>query len=116
MVSSIVIRNRVPVLAIASHIPQSEVGLNYFQETHPENLFKECSCFCELVSNPKQMPEILFRAMNAAIGNQDVAVIVLPGDVGSYGNGNRRSYLYGTNLVYLISFHNTMTSKKWLLI
>lgn len=74
-------RNRVPVLAIASHIPQSEVGLNYFQETHPENLFKECSCFCELVSNPKQMPEILFRAMNAAIGNRDVAVIVLPGDV-----------------------------------
>ena len=74
-------RNRVPVLAIASHIPQSEVGLNYFQETHPENLFKECSCFCELVSNPKQMPEILFRAMNAAVGNQDVAVIVLPGDV-----------------------------------
>ena len=74
-------RNRVPVLAIASHIPQSEVGLNYFQETHPENLFKECSCFCELVSHPKQMPEILFRAMNAAVGNQDVAVIVLPGDV-----------------------------------
>ena len=74
-------RNRVPVLAIASHIPQSEVGLNYFQETHPENLFKECSCFCELISNQKQMPEILFRAMNAAVGNQDVAVIVLPGDV-----------------------------------
>ena len=74
-------RNRVPVLAIASHIPQSEVGLNYFQETHPENLFKECSCICELISNPKQMPEILFRAMNAAVGNQDVAVIVLPGDV-----------------------------------
>lgn len=74
-------RNRVPVLAIASHIPQSEVGLNYFQETHPENLFKECSCFCELISIPKQMPEILFRAMNAAVGNQDVAVIVLPGDV-----------------------------------
>ena len=74
-------RNRVPVLAIASHIPQSEVGLNYFQETHPENLFKECSSFCELISNPKQMPEILFRAMNAAVGNQDVAVIVLPGDV-----------------------------------
>ena len=74
-------RNRVPVLAIASHIPQSEVGLNYFQETQPENLFKECSCFCELISNPKQMPEILFRAMNAAVGNQDVAVIVLPGDV-----------------------------------
>ena len=74
-------RNRVPVLAIASHIPQSEVGLNYFQETHPQNLFKECSVFAELVSSPKQMPEILFRAMNAAIGLRGVAVVVLPGDV-----------------------------------
>lgn len=74
-------RNRVPVLAIASHIPQSEVGLNYFQETHPQELFKECSDFCELISSPKQMPEILFRAMNTAIGKQGVAVIVLPGDV-----------------------------------
>ena len=100
-------RNRVPVLAIASHIPQSEVGLNYFQETHPENLFKECSCFCELVSNPKQMPEILFRAMNAAVGNQDVAVIVLPGDVA----------VMEMEIDELpILFHNEKILKKWLLI
>ncbi|MDO4637936.1 MAG: ubiquinone-dependent pyruvate dehydrogenase [Lautropia sp.] len=74
-------RNRVPVLAIAAHIPSTEIGLGYFQETHPQALFRECADFVELVSNPAQMPEILFRAMNTAIGRQGVSVLVLPGDV-----------------------------------
>jgi pyruvate dehydrogenase (quinone) len=74
-------RNHVPVLAIAAHIPSSEVGLGYFQETHPQELFRECSCFVELVSNPAQMPEILHRALNTAIGRSGVAVLVIPGDV-----------------------------------
>lgn len=74
-------RNHVPVLAIASHIPSSEIGLDYFQETHPQDLFKECSDFCELVTNPKQMPEVLHRAMSTALSKRTVAVIVLPGDV-----------------------------------
>ena len=74
-------RNHVPVLAIAAHIPSSEIGLSYFQETHPQELFKECSHFVELVSNPAQMPEVLHRAMRAAILQRGVAVIVIPGDV-----------------------------------
>jgi pyruvate dehydrogenase (quinone) len=74
-------RNRVPVLAIAAHIPSTEIGLNYFQETHPTELFRECSHFVELVSDPRQMPEILHRAMRAAIGQRGVAVLVVPGDV-----------------------------------
>ena len=74
-------RNRVPVLAIAAHIPSTEIGLGYFQEPHPQALFRECADFVELVSNPAQMPEILYRAMNTAIGKQGVAVLVLPGDV-----------------------------------
>ena len=74
-------RNRVPVLAIASHIPSSEIGLGYFQETHPTELFRECSHFCEMVTNPAQMPELLHRAMRTAIGERGVAVLVVPGDV-----------------------------------
>ncbi|WDF72563.1 ubiquinone-dependent pyruvate dehydrogenase [Novosphingobium sp. KACC 22771] len=74
-------RNHVPVLAIAAHIPSTEIGLGYFQETHPQELFRECSHFVELVTNPKQMPEVLHRAMRAAIGKQGVAVVVIPGDV-----------------------------------
>lgn len=74
-------RNKVPVLAIASHIPSSEIGLGYFQETHPTELFRECSHFCEMVTNAKQMPELLHRAMRSAIGERGVAVLVVPGDV-----------------------------------
>lgn len=74
-------RNHVPVLAIAAHIPSSEIGLGYFQETHPQELFRECSHFVELVTNPAQMPEVMHRAMRAAIGKRGVAVIVVPGDV-----------------------------------
>ncbi|WP_447892464.1 ubiquinone-dependent pyruvate dehydrogenase [Pseudomonas marginalis] len=74
-------RNHVPVLAIAAQIPSSEIGLNYFQETHPQELFKECSHFIELVTNPEQMPHVLHRAMRSAVLNRGVAVVVIPGDV-----------------------------------
>ena len=74
-------RNHVPVLAIAAHIPSSEIGLNYFQETHPTELFRECSHFCEMVQDPRQMPELLHRAIRTAIGKRGVAVLVIPGDV-----------------------------------
>ncbi len=74
-------RNQVPVLAIAAHIPSSEIGSGYFQETHPEELFRECSHYCELVSNPEQLPQVLGIAMRKAILNRGVSVIVLPGDV-----------------------------------
>lgn len=74
-------RNHVPVLAIAAHIPSSEIGLNYFQETHPQELFRECADFVELISNPAQLPEMLHRALNIAVGKNGVSVLVLPGDV-----------------------------------
>jgi len=74
-------RNHVPVLAIASHIPSHEIGSGYFQETHPQDLFKECSVYCELVSHPEQMPHVLEIAMRQAILQQGVAVVVLPGDI-----------------------------------
>ncbi|MBU2978092.1 ubiquinone-dependent pyruvate dehydrogenase [Alteromonas sp. C1M14] len=74
-------RNRVPVLAIVSHIPSTQIGSLYFQETHPETLFQECSVFCEMLSNPAQMPQLLESAMRQAILHNDVAVIILPGDI-----------------------------------
>ncbi len=74
-------RSRVPVLGIAAHIPSPEIGSGYFQETHPENLFKECSHYCELVSSPAQMPRALEIGIRAAVGQRGVSVIVIPGDV-----------------------------------
>src|SRR6201991_681892 len=74
-------RSRVPVLGIAAHIPSAEIGSGYFQETHPETLFKECSHYCELVSHPEQLPSVMESAIRAAVGHRGVAVVVIPGDV-----------------------------------
>src|SRR6201997_1449569 len=74
-------RNRVPVLAIAAQIPSAEMGSNYFQETHPEHLFAQCSHYCELVSEPSQMPRVLEIAMQTAISKRGVSVVALPGDI-----------------------------------
>jgi len=74
-------RSRVPVLAIAAHIPSSEIGAGYFQETHPQSLFQECSHYCELVSGTNQMPRILEVAIREAVGKRGVSVVVIPGDV-----------------------------------
>ncbi|MCK1478222.1 ubiquinone-dependent pyruvate dehydrogenase [Bradyrhizobium sp. 197] len=74
-------RSRVPVLAIAAHIPSAEIGFGYFQETHPENLFRECSHYCELVSNANQMPRAVEIGIREALGKRGVSVIVIPGDV-----------------------------------
>jgi pyruvate dehydrogenase (quinone) len=74
-------RTRTPVLAIAAHIPSGEIGGGYFQETHPQNLFRECSHYCELVSDVSQLPYVLENAIRAAVGQRGVAVVVIPGDV-----------------------------------
>jgi pyruvate dehydrogenase (quinone) len=74
-------RSRAPVLAIAAQIPSAELGAGYFQETHPERLFKECSHYCELISGAHQMPRTLEIAIRHAIGDRGVSVVVVPGDI-----------------------------------
>ena len=74
-------RSRVPVLAIAAQIPREEIGSGYFQETHPQDLFRECSVYCELVSIPGQLPRVLEIAMRTALARGGVAVVVIPGEI-----------------------------------
>ncbi|WP_326826340.1 pyruvate dehydrogenase [Streptosporangium sp. NBC_01756] len=74
-------RSGAPVLALASHIPSAQIGTGFFQETHPERLFVECSGFCEMISTAGQMPRVLRTAVQHALGHSGVAVVVLPGDV-----------------------------------
>ncbi|MEU3277592.1 pyruvate dehydrogenase [Streptomyces antibioticus] len=76
-------RSMAPVLALASQIPSAEIGLGYFQETHPDQLFRECSHYSELISNPKQMPRLLHTAIQNAVGRGGVSVVSLPGDIAS---------------------------------
>src|SRR6202166_19569 len=74
-------RSRVPVLAIAAHIPRTEIGSEYFQETRPQDLFRECSVYCELVSTPEMAPRILEMAMRTAVEENGVALVVVPGEI-----------------------------------
>ena len=74
-------RSRVPVLAIAAHIPSGEIGSNYFQETHPDQLFRNCSHYCELVSQPEQIPRVLEIAIQTALAKKGVSVMTIPGDI-----------------------------------
>ncbi|MEU5524486.1 pyruvate dehydrogenase [Streptomyces sp. NPDC047860] len=74
-------RSSAPVLALASHIPSGEIGLGYFQETHPDQLFRECSHYCELISSTRQMPRLLDSAIQHAVGRSGVSVVSLPGDL-----------------------------------
>ena len=70
-----------PVLALATHIPTRQIGTGFFQETHPERLFTECSHYCEMISTTRQMPRLLRIAMQSAVGKSGVSVLVIPGDV-----------------------------------
>src|SRR5881396_1270136 len=74
-------RSRVPVLAIAAQIPSQEIGSSYFQETHPDRLFRECSEYCELISQPTQLPRVLEIAIQTALAKRGVAVVAIPGDI-----------------------------------
>src|SRR6202007_2428861 len=74
-------RSRVPVLAIAAQIPSQEIGSNYFQETHPDQLFRDCSDYCELISQTTQVPRVLETAIQTALTKKGVAVVAIPGDI-----------------------------------
>ncbi|NLU69213.1 pyruvate dehydrogenase [Streptomyces sp. HNM0574] len=74
-------RSMAPVLALASHIPSSEIGTGFFQETHPDRLFRECSYYSELISTRNQLPRVLQTAIQHAVGRQGVSVVTLPGDI-----------------------------------
>ncbi|WP_226437072.1 pyruvate dehydrogenase [Rhodococcus yananensis] len=76
-------RSGAPVLAIASHIPSEQIGSGYFQETHPDRLFVECSTYTELISGPVQAPRVVHSAMTHASAGPGVAVVTLPGDIAS---------------------------------
>lgn len=76
-------RNGAKVLAIASHIPSQEIGSKFFQETHPEQIFAECSGYCEMVNSPEQGARILHHAIQSTMAGKGVSVFVLPGDIAS---------------------------------
>lgn len=76
-------RSRVPVLAIASHIPSNQIGTQFFQETHPDRIFTECSVYSEMISGATQATRVITSALRHAFAGPGVAVLTIPGDVAS---------------------------------
>ncbi|MCL2534550.1 MAG: pyruvate dehydrogenase [Nocardiaceae bacterium] len=74
-------RSGAPVLAIASQIPSTQIGTDYFQETHPDRLFVECSRYAEMITSAAQSARVVQSAMQHAVALSGVAVVTLPGDV-----------------------------------
>ncbi|MBV1892615.1 MAG: ubiquinone-dependent pyruvate dehydrogenase [Ilumatobacteraceae bacterium] len=74
-------RNGAPVFAIATHIPSLEIGTGYFQETAPAQIFADCCKYVGTISTPKQMPRISELALQAAILERGVGMVIVPGDV-----------------------------------
>ncbi|MFW9144042.1 pyruvate dehydrogenase [Corynebacterium striatum] len=81
-------RNGAKVLAIASHIPSRQIGSKFFQETHPEMLFNECSAYCEMVNSADQGGVILHHAIQSTMAGKGVSVLVIPGDVSTQEAGD----------------------------
>lgn len=100
-------RSGAPVLALASHIASGQIGTGFFQETHPERLFVDCSGYCEMVSQPAQMPRILRIAIQHALARGEVSVLVLPGDVA------HRDAVAPTGGSGFVTEHGTVTPPEW---
>lgn len=78
-------RNGAKVLALASHIPSRQIGSHFFQETHPEQIFQECSGYCEMVMSGDQGGVVLHHAIQSTMAGNGVSVLVIPGDVSTEG-------------------------------
>lgn len=74
-------RSHVPVIAIASTIPTSEFGMDFFQETNTIKLFDDCSYYNQIATTAEQVPRMFQTAIQHAIHKKGVAVFGLPGDV-----------------------------------
>lgn len=73
--------NYVLVLVIVVYILFSEIGSGYFQEIYFQELFCECSYYCELVFMLEQILQVLVVVMCKVVINCGVLVVVLFGDV-----------------------------------
>ena len=71
-------RNRVPVILLASQLITSQQGNDFPQEVDFESVYKNCSVFCREISDATQVREITTAAIQAAINQRGVAVLVIP--------------------------------------
>jgi pyruvate dehydrogenase (quinone) len=73
-------RNRAPVFAIAGQVPTRFLGTEYFQETHPERIFRDCTFYCEAAYTAVQATTMSRMAIQTAITKRGVGMVCIPGD------------------------------------
>jgi len=74
-------RDHAPVLAITGHIPTSEQGASYFQETNLKAIFEDVCVFNQYLSSPNQMPRMIQQAVQTALTEGGVSHISVPSDI-----------------------------------
>ncbi|MEU6331207.1 thiamine pyrophosphate-requiring protein [Streptomyces sp. NPDC047049] len=74
--------DHVPVVAIVGQTHRSAMGGSYQQEVDLMSLYKDvASDFCETVTVPEQLPNVLDRALRTAYARRTVTAVILPADV-----------------------------------
>lgn len=76
-------KSHAPVLAILGQVPVPEIGSEFFQEVDNHRLFADVAVFSRTITDPEQMPLLLEQAVNAAYAGPGVAVLTVPGDMGT---------------------------------
>ena len=74
-------RDHAPVLALSGDMPRQLEGIDYFQATNPDMLFRDVSLYTETVSSPAQAPAVIHQAIATAYAGRGVAHLTLPVDV-----------------------------------
>lgn len=74
--------DHVPVVAIVGQTNRSAMGGSYQQEVDLLSLYKDvASDFCEMVTVPEQLPNVIDRAMRTAYAKRTVTAVIIPADV-----------------------------------
>ena len=74
-------RDHAPVLAISGDMPRQLEGIDYFQATDTNTLFRDVSLYTETISSPGQAPALIHQAIAAAYAGRGVAHLTVPVDV-----------------------------------
>jgi len=74
-------RDHAPVLALSGQMPRQLQGIDYFQTTDPDMLFRDVSLYTETISSPAQAPAVIHQAIAAAYAGRGAAHLTLPMDV-----------------------------------
>jgi pyruvate dehydrogenase (quinone) len=85
-------RNRAPVILIATQVVRQDIGFSSVQEVDFEEVYKDCSVYCEMILTPAQARRKTVAACQAALTKRGVAVLIVPADISNAPAEEERPY------------------------